>query len=122
MRHITQQTSDRVWKQVSVYTRAEIKRAWSTDGWGHKNAISGRDCYCTKVTEEEAVDLSALFVRFIYSIPTCTYYDGNILSLWYETVPGPKDLVKARVMNLVDDYRTGTILLGSIPLFEEEMV
>ncbi len=65
------------------YTRGEIKEAWNRDGQGHSQAIKrGGDCVVVPCDEEEAIILSALFVRSVFAIPTCSHYDGKTLSLY----------------------------------------
>lgn len=65
------------------YTKGEIKEAWNKDGQGHSNAMKRGDaCVVVPCDEEEAIILSALFVRRVFALPTCTHYDGNTLSLY----------------------------------------
>ncbi len=65
------------------YTKKEIKEAWNKDGQGHFQAIERGDaCIVVPCDEGEAIILSALFVRNVFAIPTCTHYDGKTLSLY----------------------------------------
>jgi len=64
------------------YSDDELKTAWSTDGQGHEEAVArGPKCHVVKCTEDEAIELSRLFVREVFACPSCCHYDGKTLSL-----------------------------------------
>lgn len=68
----------------SVYTQQEIEAGWhDTDGQGnHQAREKGTSCVCVECGHDDALELSALFVRQVFAIPSCCHYDGVTLSLY----------------------------------------
>lgn len=68
-----------------AYTPDEVRSWWTrSDCWYHEEAKArGQDCVVTPpLNEQDAVILSALFVRCIYAEPSRCHYDGETLSLY----------------------------------------
>lgn len=87
------------------YSKAEIRAGWakSFPFVRDKNAPNSVVVPCT---EEQALELTALFLRAIYPIPHYTYYDGTFLYLHCGQV-GRESIVMTR--SLVENYLLGKL-------------
>lgn len=110
----------------TAYTPDEIQAAWcDCDGQGHGQAVAG-GAYCVHVpnlTLEQATELAGLFVRNVFSVPSCTYYSRRYkyLSLYYGDA-GRLGLRRG-VETLVEDWKAGRAQpnYGPLWLTEEEL-
>lgn len=68
---------------LSIYEPDEMPIYWEDRGQGHKEAVCrGSMCVVKKCDLQSAKKISAEFVNDLFSIPTCTHYDGETLSLY----------------------------------------
>lgn len=86
------------------YTDIELVNAWyDVRGQGNIYARNrGPACIIHTCTQDEAIELSRMFVRTVFAIPTCCHYDGNTVSLYcgdagrnyQRTMEKAKELIK----------------------------
>jgi len=111
------------------WTTDEFRDAWHRNplGQGQKEAKE-RKHHCVIVhtgKESDALVLSALFVRLIFAMPSCTHWDGSTLSLHYGQV-GHYTTESSRVTaeKMVEAWHWGLIpdVYGSLFADNEEPV
>ena len=68
------------------YTQEELREAWTGNGQGNDQARNPKhNRYCCTVNcqdEEEALELSALFVRNVFAAPSCVHWNGETVSFY----------------------------------------
>ena len=68
-----------------AYSRDDIRAAWGNDSLESNKIARGRGGMCVitpDCSEDNALEISALFVRNVYACPECTHYDGRNVSLY----------------------------------------
>jgi hypothetical protein len=113
--------------EFTVYSRAEIEAAWTLTGDGHEEAKAmKRSCVLVRgVDKEQALRISAMFVRCVCALPTCAYYDEatKTVSLYCGRMAHQMlSHTLARTENLVHMLLGGEDLpFKGAPLFEDDI-
>lgn len=65
------------------YTDEEIVQAWTQTGQGHRQSLErGQFCVLVECDWFDAISISRLFIRNVFTLPTSCTYDGGVLSLY----------------------------------------